>query len=196
MATNSEKTLDFAPVDYDINAMPPPAPEGEWVARISEVKIQPTAKGKFPMLIVEWTLESTDEEEHMSSLGAVIPDFLVFFPANHKGARMGKLRMRALCEKVGVDFDIVPTKIGSKSDLEEFVNALKETDKVTVWTVVGKDNNNDDRTSIVYSKPGGGLSTATDDEDEEDEKPAAKKSSMRPSSAKGKVVSKSNNKRN
>src|ERR1700732_840010 len=174
MATNSEKTLDFAPVDYDIHAMPPPAPEGEWVARIGEVKIQPTAKGNFPMLIVEWSLEGTDEDEHQSFIGATIPDFVVFFPPNHKGARMGKLRMRALCEKVGIDFDMVPTKIANKSDLEEFVNALKDTDKVTVWTRVSKDSNNEDRTSIVYSKPGV-VSAASDDEDE-DEKPAAKKS--------------------
>jgi hypothetical protein len=184
-SSNGSPVMDFTPVDYDRDVTLTPA--GEWTA-ICSVKKSKTNEGGFPMLILEWKLEDTDDEDHKTYLGTTESDFVVFFPKGHKGARMGALRMRGLCEHMNIDLDTVPQgKISSWADLEELIEGLDK-QRATIWTTIGKGRDNQPRTTVVYAAPGGAITSPSDDDEDEEEKPAARSAKGKPAAAKGKTA--------
>lgn len=181
-----ERTYDFKPVDYDINAIEPDAAAGEYEFVIDDVKISKTSKDSFPMLIVEWKITGYggDDPACEKSVGAALSDFLTFFPEGHKGLKMGKMRMRQLNERLGVDNDVVPTNIRSKADLQDYAAALKG-QTCTAWVVMETDKQSgEEQARIKYKAPRGLAAAMSDIPDEEEEtttrktapkgKPAAK----------------------
>ena len=186
------RKMDFKEVEYDINEIAPDAPEGEWTVTVprGKCKVQPTKEDKYPMLIVPLRLDSYDGEEEgeefEKALGTELSVMIVFF-GNEKAraARMGKLRLRQLCEKADVDLDLVPKKIRAPEDLEDLINAL-EGKKFGIFTKhsVRKDTG-ETVVEVQFQKPGALTSNSgrEDDEDEDTDKPTkgkpAKKTSRR-----------------
>ena len=169
--------MQFKPVSYDVHEIAPDAPEGEWVASIprGQIKIQPTKEDKYPMLIIPLRLDKysgeNEGEQYEKALGTVLSLMIVFFGNEKaKAARMGKLRLRQLCEAADVDLDAVPTEIRSEEDFAELVTSL-EGKKFTVWTKhnVRKDTQ-ETVVDVVLQKPGGlSLTPRNRDEDEGDD---------------------------
>jgi hypothetical protein len=195
MATNGttqnsrqERTYDFKPVDYDINNVEPDAAPGEYEVVIDDVKIGKTSKDSYPMLIIEAKLTGYggDDPACEKSVGASLSDFLVFFPEGHKGLKMGKMRMRQLNERLGVDNDVVPTSIRSKADLQDYAAALKG-QTCTAWVVMETDKqSSEEQARIKWKAPRGSAAAMSDiHEDEEQEAPAPRKPAPKKPAAKG-----------
>jgi hypothetical protein len=174
--------MAFKEVTYDINEIAPDAPEGAWTASIprGKIKIQPTKEDRYPMLIIPLRLDKYEGEEEGEvfdkALGTELSLMVVFFgDEKAKAARMGKLRLRQLCEATDVDLDVVPKKITSEEDLADLVSAL-EGKKLPIWTKhnVRKDTG-ETVVDVQLQKPGGLRTAADADEGEEDERPATRK---------------------
>ena len=171
------ETLAFTPVDFDIEQLPPDAPAGAWQA-VAMTKVAKTAKDSFPMLIVDWELESAYEDENEQFVGTRVSDFLVFFPEGHKASKMGKIRIRGLCDKLGIARSLIPTHIATSDDLAEFQAAI-DGQKADIWTVIEKSKDKQSgeeviRTAVKYRAPGSTASAlpplnADDGDDAEDE---------------------------
>lgn len=124
-ATNGERVLDFKPVDYDIDDIPPDALEGNYTATIDEVKLSKTKDG-YPMLILNWKITEADDADNAGSVGATVSDFLTFYPSSEGNkSKMGKLKLRQVLDMTGIDRDVVPTSIGSKDDFADLMGALE-----------------------------------------------------------------------
>ena len=170
------ETLAFTPVDFDIEQLPPDAPAGAWQA-VAMTKVAKTAKDSFPMLIVDWELESAYEDENEQFVGTRVSDFLVFFPEGHKASKMGKIRIRGLCDKLGIARSLIPTHIATSDDLAEFQAAI-DGQKADIWTVIEKSKDKQSgeeviRTAVKYRAPGSTASALpplqADGDDAEDE---------------------------
>lgn len=171
--------MDFKPVDYDQKNIPPDAPAGEWTATCS-VKKSKTSKDNYPMLILEWKITEAADEVNESFVGASTSDFVTFFPEGHRASKMGKLKVKALCEHMEIDLDVIPTRIASYDDLADLIAGL-DGQSATIWTIVRDRSDTGEKvTEIRYSKPGGGLLSAKpgvggkkkaleEEEEEEDE---------------------------
>jgi hypothetical protein len=163
----TEKTMDFQAVDYDASTIAPDAAVGEYDARIDKLKIAATSADKYPMLIVDWKILSAGDEDNETSVNAVVSDFLTFFPEGDRRGRMGKLKLRQLCEKLDIDLDVVPTRIASKSDFDDLIAALKG-QTATVWVTHTVDKNTGEtRCNVNYVQPRPALAPVapTDDDD-------------------------------
>jgi hypothetical protein len=174
----TDSVLAFTPVDFDIEQLPPDAPAGAWQA-VAMTKIAKTSKDSFPMLIVDWELESAYEDENEQFIGARVSDFLVFFPEGHKASKMGKIRIRGLCDKLGIARSLIPTHIATSDDLAEFQAAI-DGQKTDIWTAIEKSKDKQSgeemtRTVVKYRAPGAqaaalpSLAADAEDEDEIDE---------------------------
>lgn len=172
------ETVVFAPIDFDIEQLPPDAPAGAWQASAT-TKISKTSKDSFPMIIVDWELESAYDDENEQFVGARVSDFLVFFPEGHKASKMGKIRIRGLCDKLGISRSLIPTHIATSDDLTEFCAAI-DGQKADIWTAVKteKDKQSGEmvtRTSVLMKAPGAtaaalpALAADADDADDEEE---------------------------
>lgn len=171
------ETIAFTPVDFDVETLPPDAPAGAWQA-VAMTKLSKTAKDSFPMLIVDWELESAYEDENEQFVGARVSDFLVFFPEGHKASKMGKIRIRGLCDKLAIARSLIPTHIATSDDLLEFQTAI-DGQKTDIWTTIetSKDKQSGEmvtRTAVKYRAPGSTASAlpplnAVDGDDEDDE---------------------------
>src|ERR1019366_6769041 len=151
------ETLAFTPVDFDIEQLPPDAPAGAWQA-VAMTKVAKTAKDSFPMLIVDWELESAYEDGNEQFVGTRVSDFLVFFPEGHKASKMGKIRIRGLCDKLGIARLLIPPHIATSDDLAEFQAAI-DGQKADIWTVIEKSKDKQSgeeviRTAVKYRAPG------------------------------------------
>ena len=137
-SANGSKVMDFKPVDYDRDTLPPDAPAGKWEATCT-VRKKPTNKDQYPMLILNYKLEETDDEENEHALGSEVADFLVFGPDTAKGSKQAKLRHRKVCEAFGVDLTVLPTgNLKSWDDLQELIDALDKR-RVIIYTSVKTD---------------------------------------------------------
>lgn len=171
------ETISFTPVDFDVETLPPDAPAGAWQA-VAMSKVSKTSKDSFPMLIVDWELESAYEDENESFIGTRVSDFLVFFPEGHKASKMGKIRIRGLCDKLGIARSLIPTHIATSDDLAEFQAAI-DGQKADIWTVIEKSKDKQSgeemiRTAVKYKAPGSTASAlpplnADDGDDAEEE---------------------------
>jgi hypothetical protein len=182
--SNGRGVMAFTPVDCDINEMPPDAAPGEYTAKINDIKVTKTKKDGYPMLVIEWSLLSTDDdgESAQNSVGATVADFISFMPDKERNGRMGKLQARALCDLLEADRDLLPKKITGVEDFDEFIHEVKGA-KANLWVTNRVDKNTGEtRVGVAYTAPAGGLSAMASLSDDDD-KPAA--------SAKKKVASKS-----
>jgi len=173
-AKNGQGRYDFKPIDsFDVNTMEPDAQAGQYEATIFDVKILATRTDGYPMLVVGWKLDSAADDDNEKSIGAEVSDFIVIKPEGDRKGRMGKLRLRQLCEKMEVDLDVVPTAMRSKGDFAELIRALKNRSG-TVWVTHREDQSTGEtRIGVSYTAPRGAALTPVEDEDE----PPAKKPS-------------------
>lgn len=190
--TNSrEKKLQYVPVDYDANEIPPDAPEGEWGMSIprGKCKVQPTREDRFPMIIVPIRLDSTEEEgeEYQKALGTELSLFLVFGSRTPRGDRLGKLRVRELAELCDADLDLIPKRITGEDDLQPFIKAI-EGKKFTAWTRVNtRKETGEEVADVVLRDPNRKLAAASDEDDdavEDDEEEEAKPRAVKKGAAK------------
>jgi hypothetical protein len=169
------EVISFQPIDFDIEQLPPDAPAGAWQASAT-TKISKTSKDSFPMIIVDWELESAYDDENEQFVGARVSDFLVFFPEGHKASKMGKIRIRAVCDKLGITRSLIPMHIATSDDLTEFCAAI-DGQKTDIWTTIEttKDKQSGEmvtRTAVKLKAPGStasalpALNTGADDEDD------------------------------
>lgn len=173
-SSNGKKTHAFKPIEnYDVNTMEPDAQAGEYEAVVSRITIKATRVDQFPMLVINWKLEKAVDDENEKSVGAEVSDFLTFFPEGDRRGRMGKLRLRQLCENLGIDLDVLPRSIHHEDDFNDFIAALKG-QTMPVW-VTHRTNpeTNEVMTGIAYTAPRG-VGAPLPSTDEEDEKPAKK----------------------
>lgn len=178
------RAYDFAPVDFDGETIEPDAYPGAYEATCDAIKVSRTGNGSFPMLIVEWKLDSTEEEsdECQQSIGAIVTDFLTFFPEGDRRQKMGKVKYRALCDKLELAHDTVPKQLRSKADFDAFIDAVKGK-SIPVW-VTSKEQNGETRINVNYEAPrnsGSGSLAPLDDGDgeEPEEKPKGKASAKK-----------------
>ncbi len=168
-ATQSSKKMEFKRVEFDVNEIAPDAPAGEWSASIprGKCKVQPTKEDSFPMIIVPVRLDKTDEDgdAFQKALGTELTVFLVFGSKTPRGERMGKLRIREICEACDIDLDVIPKVIEDRDDLEPLVREL-EGKKLKVWTIVTtRKDTGEEVTEIRFRDPKGTLKAARDDDD-------------------------------
>lgn len=176
-ASRQEKAYDFKPVDYDVETSEPDAAKGEYEAVCEAVKINKTKKDSYPMPTLDWKLESTmtDTEEAQKSIGATVTDFIALFPEGDRRGRMGKVRLRTLFEKLGIDPSVMPKRIQSKSDLKDLQEALKG-QRLTVYITTSTDEaSGETRANIHYTMPRGfetdGEAASGEEEEEQEEAP-------------------------
>lgn len=182
---NSRGRYDFTPVDFDANNIEPDASEGTYEATIDDARIQATAKDNFPMLVVDWKLESTetDTEAAEKSVGAQVSDFFAFFPDGDRRGNFPKRRFRQLRELLDVPDDVLPTRLESKRDFDDLIAELKgKTAKIYIALRTDKQTN-EERASVSYTAPRGSMGAMAKDEEEPEEqerKPAARRAAPAP----------------
>jgi hypothetical protein len=180
--TNSRRgdtRYDFTPIDYD-GEIAPDAAEGEYEAKIVGVRVQPTNKDRYPLLIIDWKLESTttETEEAEKSVGAVVSDLITFWPAGNRtrGAQMSARQWRHLRELLDIPQDILPNKIKAIADFAELLELLEGTE-ATIHIFVSTDKrSNEDQAKVSYTEPRGtkrmgAMKGLDEEESEEDEDP-------------------------
>jgi len=170
------ETVVFTPIDYDAENIPPDAPAGSWKA-VATAKVSKTSKDSYPMVIVEWELETAYEEENESFVGARVADFITFFPETRaQASRLSKIRLRAFCDKLGISRTLIPKHIASSDDLADFCAAINN-QTTDIWTAGDKQDQGNgeviERVKVFYKAPGGvaaaGVLPPVDDGTEEDE---------------------------
>jgi hypothetical protein len=170
-----EKVHAFKPINFDVKTSEPEAQVGQYEAIIHEIKVTKTSTDGYPMLIVEWKLDSAEDEENKKSEGATVPDFIALFPEGDSKGRMGKLRLRQLCEGLEIDLDTIPTRIEEPSDFDDFIKVAKR-QRMTVWVTHRTDKStNEVRVGVAYAAPKSTLPPVERDEEDEDEAPRARK---------------------
>lgn len=184
MGSANGQVVQFAPVNTgDMTEIPPDLPAGTWEATCS-VKKAKTSKDSFPMLICEWKTTEALTDGNEDHVGGKVADFVVFYPQGHAASRMSKIRLKAMCEALGIEIPSV-TKLTSWDDLADFIAELDGI-KTTIYTTVQERKDTGELVSKVqFTKPGGSLKAAAagddDDEDEEeDEAPKKKASTKKP----------------
>jgi hypothetical protein len=187
---------NFTPIDYDAENIPPDAPPGAWRATATS-KVSKTSKDSYPMVIVEWELDTAYEEENESFVGARVADFITFFPETRaQASRMSKVRLKTFCDKLGISRTLIPKHIATSDDLAEFCAAI-DGQQADIWTAVDKQDQGNgeviERVKVFYKAPGGIAASGalppveTDepedeeepDEPEEEEEPEAKATPLR-----------------
>jgi len=168
--------MNFTPVDYDVSEMPVDAPEGAYDAKIKSVKVRGTKEDNYPMLELEFRLVNAHNEDGDDAVkaGASLTSFLAFFPASEgrRGAP-SKIAMRALIDSLHLDEDLIPTRIESKRDLNDLIDALKG-QELTIYVVHREDKQSGEVRCDVRFKAPKNLSTK-DRGDEEDDDRASRK---------------------
>ncbi len=151
--------VEFTPVDVgDMSDIPPDLPAGAWVAQCS-VKKHTTKDGGYPCLILDWKTTEALTEANEDHVGGKTSEFLTFFPAGHKGYRMGCLRLKGLCEALEIEVPAI-SRLESWDDLADFIGEL-EGRKATIYTSVEeRKDTGEKRTVVRYTAPGGALAKA------------------------------------
>lgn len=132
MATQSHSTSngtsggmsDFAPINFDVESLPPDAGVGGYDARIEKARARVSGKGN-PTIVLDVKLLTADEAENEASEKAVISEFLSFLGEDAQGNKFAKLRLRKWLDKLGIGYDIVPKRIESLADFDELCDALQ-----------------------------------------------------------------------
>lgn len=194
MPLDLENSMNFTPVTTgDMSDIPADLPEGEWMATC-KVTNKPTSKDSFPMLILQFTAVEDLDGSNADKVGMSASDFITFFPEQHAGAKMGKLRVKSLCEGFKIDLpDTTTLAEGTWDSLAPFVEEL-EGQQWHLWTTVYADKKTGEkRTQIHYSEPGKALKPAAPEEEETEEAPEPEPE--KPAAAKKTAVSGKNGKK-
>ncbi len=170
--SRGEKTYDFQPIECNVNEIEPDAAVGKYAAVIDGARVQGTSADNFPMIVIDWKMEKCLEEDvtedHEKSVGAIVADFIAFFPDGDKRGRMGKLRFRELRELLGIDEDILPNKLQSKDDFKDLIAALKK-QRAEIFVQHRLDKKtNETRVSVQYREPPVKASMGPVSEDDDD----------------------------
>jgi len=180
--------VSFKPV-HSTPDIRPTIPTDHWHDNVmprGRFKVTAT-KNEEPMLTIPIRLGTPDNDEHESYKGAEEALRIVFYADaagdKTRSANMSKLRLRGLCEAVGVDYDeVYPASIESEEDLHDLISALENKKIPDVWTThrVSKMPNGEEtiNVDIHFKEPGSGFAGSAKS-DEEEEKPAAKKAKRR-----------------
>lgn len=171
--SNNGGTVQFTPVNTgNMSEIPPDLPAGTWEATCS-VKKSKTAKDGFPMLILEWKTTEAMTDGNEDHVGARATDFVTFFPSSHKASKMSKIRLRTMCEALGIEMPTA-THVNSWDDLAEFIAELDGC-KATIYTLVTERKDNGQlTTTVLYRAPGSSMGSLKAVEEDEDEPPAKK----------------------
>ncbi len=150
----TDEVMDFAPVDYDVNHVPPRIAAGRYQATV-QASSKPTRQDKLPMLVLEWTVDAVADEnaDNEQFVGASVTDYLVLRPENDPKGRMHKIRLRTLLQRLDLSHELVPTQIRTKADLEDLCNAISGQSLDISVSVRKDDNTGEDRENISYMKP-------------------------------------------
>jgi hypothetical protein len=155
MQENSQSVMDFQPVDFDATELPPEAEVGGYEAVVDSTKLMKTSKDGYPMIVVEWKLESAIDDANKASIGATVSDFVTFFPKNHKAYRLSVQRFRGMVDALGINPDVLPERLQTKQDFADLLNALKNK-RTTVWVSHQADKQTGEpRTKIAFTAPKG-----------------------------------------
>jgi hypothetical protein len=166
--SNGKGAYDFKPVDFDKTIEPDAAP-GQYKATLEDVKVSKTSRDEYPMLILEWQLTESlgDSPEQEKSVGATVTGFLVFPPNQAKGASLQKRTYAQLCELLGVDTDLVPTRLTSKADFLDFIKEVKG-GSAEIWVSHRADKSTGEmRINVNYTAPRGAMAPMPSSEEEE-----------------------------
>jgi hypothetical protein len=179
MATSNgasqERVMTFTPQEnYDASVIEPDAAVGEYTAKITAMRVQPTKTDGAPMLIVDFKLVKAADSDNETSEGATLSEFIVFKAG--AGGKFGKQKIQAISKALDTDLDLIPTSIRTDKDFGDLIAAWKG-QQMTVWVTHSLDKTtNETRCNLAYTAPrSGGLSTTSDD-DRPAAKPAKKKS--------------------
>jgi hypothetical protein len=173
-------------------------PVGKWIDSImprGRFKVTAT-KGEEPMLNIPIKLGRADDDANESYQGAEETLRIVFYSdtagEKTRAANMSKLRLRGLCEAVGVDYDgVYPASITSEDDLNDLISALENKKIPEMWTTHREGKMPSGETTLNvdlhFREPGAGLMKAggaggAGEDEEEDDTPArgkAKKAARR-----------------
>lgn len=185
--SRGSRHVDFTPIDCDVNTIEPEAAEGTYVGIIDDVRVQATSKDKYPMLVVDWKLDSTetDSEAAEKSVGATVADFFAFFPDGDRRGNFPKRRFRQLRELLDISDDLVPTRLENKSDFDDLIAELKGKEATIYISLRKNPETNEERPSISYTAPRGAMGAMPSDEDDKparrENRPAARKPAARSS---------------
>ena len=192
-----DQNYDFNPIDFDVNNIEPEAAAGQYTAHIEEIKIAKSGEG-WPQARVEWMLDAaqTDSEECEKSVGATITDFITFRPEGDKKGNFAKQTLRRLLTLLGLDTDIIPTRMERKEDFDNFVESAKGVTDVTVYVTLQKDRDDPNlmRARVSYTAPRSMMGPVSGTETEEEveaeaappppRKPAARPAPPKPAARK------------
>lgn len=155
---NNDISSDFTPIrGFDATSTPPEAPAGEWGVTFAVTKRSATKEGGFPMLTLDVTLETANDEDNKASEGTHLRDWLTIYPPGMQGkqataARIAGERLVALAEALGFDpgprGGVIPQDITSFADLDGLVAAI-DGQRATAWTRVDKRG----KTVLEYRAP-------------------------------------------
>lgn len=175
---NSRGTYDFTPIDCDVNTIEPDAAEGTYVAVIDDCRVQATSKDRYPMLVVDWRLDSAESEteEAERSVGATVADFFAFFPDGDRRGNFPKRRFRQLRELLDISDDALPTRLENKDDFKPLIAELKGKELTIYITLKRNPETNEDRAQISYTAPRGGMGALPAADDDKPAKKSAGKS--------------------
>jgi hypothetical protein len=170
MPLDLEQTIEMTPVETgDMSEIPPDLPDGEWVGSfVCKASHTSEAKGSYPMLVIDAIAEEANTEGNEDAVGAKATQMVCFFPANHSGAKMSKIRLKQLCEAYEID----PPDTSSLAEnpptwesLVPFVEAL-ESQKRLFWTKnVPDKKTGENRTELFFMKPGSKVRAPAPDDD-------------------------------
>lgn len=160
----------------DLSDIPPDLPAGEWQATCAVKKLA-TSKDKYPMLALEWKTTEANTDGNEEAVGGRVTDFIVFYPANHRASRMGKLRLKEVCEALDIEIPTIKA-VKSWDDLADLIDALEGTSAVIYTTVEADKTTGEQRSKIRYSAPGAlktksKMAAEEDDEDSDEEEEKA-----------------------
>src|SRR5574341_262950 len=155
-----------------VDTIEPDAAEGTYVGIIDEVRVQATSKDKYPMLVVDWKLDSTetDTPEAEKSVGATVSDFFAFFPDGDRRGNFPKRRFRQLRDLLDSPEDLLPTRLEYKDDFNDLIAELKGKEATIYITLRKNPETNEERPNVSYTQPRGGMGAMPSEGD--DEKPA------------------------
>lgn len=178
---NGARQMDFTPVEYNPD-LEPEAPTGKWEATCKVKKIKTKEKG-LPMLILEWKLEDTDEDDHKIHLGKTVADFVSFPAQGAKNGNMSRIGLRKLCEAFEIPLETIPRgELRSWDDLDALIDALDGKQGI-IYTKTTEQESGESKTRVSYQEPANFGET----EEEPEEAPAPKTKGKAPAAkAKGK----------
>lgn len=182
MATNSEKTMDFAPREgLDISNIEPVAPAGAWKGKLkSEIKRTKTSKNDDPMITMAIEITESENPDYEHKTGTTLFTRVIWFKKDSPAYRMGQLALRGLCDKFEIDYAVVPgADFSTFAELDPLVEALTAamSEEFEFWTVLQKDKNTGEMVpEIRWTAPGGSLSAVPVSDPDDVPAPKAKAS--------------------